>query len=432
VQAPTNPTCSSIADETELRKALCADEYWNSVWIVQEIGKARRLKVCFGVQIVDWEAFINWLIHRGKVSHDDEQGPMKLQRSIRDKPQGGHTLRRLLYTHQGAKCKEKRDKIYGLVGLAQDARGFPMDYDRPLIDIWDDVMNFMRRWKLLGNSEDDVVDFARLVRRLLSGSDIGHIQQVIQPAPLGTPRPIQNQSSETFCFQARILGNVVTIGPSLRELVRSFAALETWETSIQKTYASSLSAALRENEHLMNAALATDGLEPSDMGMMGYSHCSDVEGIGARGNDSNSWTFRATTSELLNRTVARAPDETRDGEGAPHPMAAVRAFQLVGVRRNHHYAPWKIGVTPASIQLGDVLLWVTALGKAVIARPRFQSGYAIEDDLYLRLLGTATMADDLRPGLAWADVRKERDEVLAEDIKIEIALDSRSLFVLLA
>ncbi len=35
-----------------------------------------------------------------------------------------------LKNHQEALCKEPRDKVYGLIGLALDASGFCMDYQK--------------------------------------------------------------------------------------------------------------------------------------------------------------------------------------------------------------------------------------------------------------------------------------------------------------
>src|ERR1700722_9861216 len=37
---------------------ICNVDYWNRVWIVQEIGKARRIKIHYGSTVVDWETFI--------------------------------------------------------------------------------------------------------------------------------------------------------------------------------------------------------------------------------------------------------------------------------------------------------------------------------------------------------------------------------------
>lgn len=45
--------------EQKMVKDLCADDYWNRVWIVQEIVQARQIKVCFGKRAMDWPHFIH-------------------------------------------------------------------------------------------------------------------------------------------------------------------------------------------------------------------------------------------------------------------------------------------------------------------------------------------------------------------------------------
>lgn len=98
----------------------------------------------------------------------DRGGPSKLDRHRKERYSGSHTFPRLLVDHKAAQCKEPRDKIYGLVGLAADARGFPMDYQKPLIDVWVDTMEFVNRRQLV--SEANMIPFGKLVKNLLMGT----------------------------------------------------------------------------------------------------------------------------------------------------------------------------------------------------------------------------------------------------------------------
>lgn len=117
-------------------KLLCADEYWNRLEIIQEIGQARQLEVCFGRFAKGWDAFMDLII----MHQSDGGGPMRLNNLLRERDEDGYPLRKLLYDHRQALCKDRKDKIYGLVGLAGDARGFPLDYQKSLIEIWTDTM----------------------------------------------------------------------------------------------------------------------------------------------------------------------------------------------------------------------------------------------------------------------------------------------------
>jgi len=156
---------------------LCSDEYWGRVWIVQEIGMAQKIQVCYDEVEEAWDAFIQRIRLRcGNIT--DTDGPLKLERQRQNKYDGGHTFRKLLENHQDAVCKDPRDKIYGFVGLVQDARGFPMDYEKSLFEVWKDTMLFMNKDGKLSGS--DVIHLANMVKRLLGGSIVGRVDQVIQ------------------------------------------------------------------------------------------------------------------------------------------------------------------------------------------------------------------------------------------------------------
>jgi hypothetical protein len=115
-----------------LGEKLYCDDYWDRVWIVQEIGKARKIQVCLSEGMVAWDVLIQWiqksLTHLSVGDSNCKAGPLKLETQLQEKYRHGHALRELLERHQNSVCKDPRDKIYGFVGLAVDARGFPMDY----------------------------------------------------------------------------------------------------------------------------------------------------------------------------------------------------------------------------------------------------------------------------------------------------------------
>lgn len=71
------------------------------------------------------------------------EGPSKLNQFLQTKYSGSYTLRKLLKNHRQALCKEPKDKVYGVVGLAADAVGFPMDYNKSHPRVWMDTMQFM-------------------------------------------------------------------------------------------------------------------------------------------------------------------------------------------------------------------------------------------------------------------------------------------------
>src|SRR6185369_11072737 len=93
----------------QLRRDACSDEYWDRLWIIQEIGKARKIRVCLGATPMDWARFMDLL---KVVKSPKNKGPWKMQTQLVTKYTGGHKLRNLLDAHKKALCKDPRDKIY--------------------------------------------------------------------------------------------------------------------------------------------------------------------------------------------------------------------------------------------------------------------------------------------------------------------------------
>ncbi|KAF7893942.1 hypothetical protein EAF00_007456 [Botryotinia globosa] len=119
---------------------VCSNEYWKRLWIIQEIGKARKLTIFFGHELIDWQRFVEtvtldwpypaWITQETMEENALSQTvPWSLYYQLRNKYDGVHKLQNLMTNHRQALCKEPRDKVYGLIGLATDCyAGFPMDY----------------------------------------------------------------------------------------------------------------------------------------------------------------------------------------------------------------------------------------------------------------------------------------------------------------
>ncbi|GKT67294.1 HET domain protein [Colletotrichum tofieldiae] len=89
-------TAISIA-EREMVRQLVMDEYWNRLWIIQEVGQNESKRVCFGHLEVGWDDFIHFV-----TMHNGEEGPLRLAQQLSQKYGDAHTLRRLLIDHKDA------------------------------------------------------------------------------------------------------------------------------------------------------------------------------------------------------------------------------------------------------------------------------------------------------------------------------------------
>ena len=132
-------------------KDLYQREYWNRVWIVQEICRAREVVVVCGRTKISW-AYITALhktrnhIWTGYLS----SGELLFRRSavaqlneVRVSSQTkGCNLWTLLESFRGSQCHEIHDKIYGFMGLADDfcTSDVQVDYSKSVQELFKDIV----------------------------------------------------------------------------------------------------------------------------------------------------------------------------------------------------------------------------------------------------------------------------------------------------
>lgn len=364
----------------------------------------------------------------------DRGGPSKLDRHRKERYSGSHTFPRLLVDHKAAQCKEPRDKIYGLVGLAADARGFPMDYQKPLIDVWVDTMEFVNRRQLV--SEADMIPFGKLVKNLLMGTQSTPLQQV--------SCPYQNKSDgvqvieedtwgprnpKVFHQSAFLLGCVSHIGPSVAEIVGSLHKVDEWAQKLQEAFRSDLGNAHQESSRLLEAILELDQekLEtacPSHVSIVQWeanvsrladssilrTYESPLLGTGAYHQDVHSWGRRFYTRKEVNSQADQS----------------IRLYQLHNPILRETM-PWKMGVTSGQAQRGDLICWIEGIQKAILIR--VHEGY-VEYSMKMQIIGTALVTEDIRYMSGLGETQANRCEDLPNHV-FPVKMDARILFVLL-
>ncbi|PTD09301.1 hypothetical protein FCULG_00007494 [Fusarium culmorum] len=245
-------TGSSVRD---LAIELCNDAYWKRLWIIQEIGLAREIKVCFGNCAIEWRHFTQFLVTNGLGS----EGPMKLERQRQDKYTGSNTLLHLLRTHREAECQDRKDKVYGLFGMAFDARSFVMVYNKSLFEIWTDVMEFMNLHGLFSNA--DIMSAGNLVKYLLMGAEWGPLQQILRsykPRNENDTIITNKNHYKTFELPGVIVGCVRYVGPQPDEMIGKLNVVDNWIQQIQANYEDEVGNAQRESDELISTILDLD------------------------------------------------------------------------------------------------------------------------------------------------------------------------------
>ena len=226
--------------------------YWNRLWVIQEIGKAADIEICYTTNLSSPSAdkpatvdgprfhFISWVEFITKISAlkgmNLRAGVFRLHHQLTNKSRGSHTLRSLLETHHMALCKNPRDKVYGLAGLAEDCYGFPVDYGKSLFEVWTDTLKFLQD---SGQVKEDLPGLAGIMMNALGGPS-----EVMPPPGLKTNLELE--------LRLVLIGTVANIGPTPEEIICNLSTGDAWAAKIHKSLKG---ASVHDNENLTRRLL---------------------------------------------------------------------------------------------------------------------------------------------------------------------------------
>lgn len=376
---------SGATQEAMMANSLARDEYWTRLWIIQELGKAKYLRVCFGGWEWSWQNFIHFLT----MHNLGQEGPLRLNRQLRQAPNGSHFLCRLLKDHRHSVCKNSKDKIYGLVGLAADAIGFPIDYSKSLIEIWVDTLEFVNRRGLL--PESDYIPFGRLVKSLLMGDNTKPLDQVqrllhqLDESPMSLIVQGENQNSDArvFQFQSSILGCVYNLGPSVQDIVGNLQSVNEWRSNIQSFFRNNLGPANEESNALLRGILDSDDENLASM-------C-----LGRVGNVR--WTVAYSASNFLDRHIDNTlRNHSPASTSSPGTKTTNESDTHVLYQMKHlidEDLPWRMGIVRSQAQRGDLICWVSEISNAILVRLVYGDGTGTQPSA--QVFGTAVVSEDV-------------------------------------
>jgi hypothetical protein len=222
-------------------------EYWQRVWVIQEFGMARRLKVCWAKMTKMAEPWgsgneLIWTTY--SLSWDDDVLPataqptdticlplsanvLKFKKLREAKYQSSRPLSQLLKVHQDAKCTDPRDKIYGLVGLSTDCfQRLPMDYRKTLWEVYKDVLTIYRL-------DPEILGLSKLLRSLIGGPDKISPRD-LEEAKVTEKLELDSADPKTIIITTSFLGMIVYIGPTYNDIMSSFENVSDWEAAIER------------------------------------------------------------------------------------------------------------------------------------------------------------------------------------------------------
>ncbi len=163
-------------------ESLCASAYWTRMWITQEVCLARQLKVLYGRDMVDWDTFVAFSKHffapdfgNLELAHALRRlratQPFKLEATMRKICYGGLELRYALDITKECVCQDRRDKVYGALGLLRSFRegAIEVDYNVSLLKLYETLLLFQMTTRIFDPS--DMVNFTYVLQRTLLGSE---------------------------------------------------------------------------------------------------------------------------------------------------------------------------------------------------------------------------------------------------------------------
>ncbi len=401
----------------EMVRQVQQDKYWTRVWILQEVGRARHLQVCLWNEFHEWGYFTLLLTENGGRA---DAGPLKLDRCLRQgADEGSLTLKRLLEDHREAECSDPRDKVYGLLGLASDAAGFPVDYSKSLYEVWEDTMVFMNARNAFEKGFPGTVGFGTLVKGFLTDA---HGDRHEIPKELKRARndhaTLDKSDSRIFFLETIPVGLIVAIGPPVETIVSSTSKAAEWRNAIQAVFrAAERLPALREYDELVSSLIDCDG---SQVDAMAFGRPGDC--IWRLSPNEVRPVFRGDVREVLKQQRSGARRKGAAASAKP----VVYLAQQPGGRDTER----KMGVAPGLAEEGDVVCCVKGSRRAVLARVvKCREWGPHEARVHVRAFGTVSTTEGMRvrsPVLGPSTWRE-----LAHNTKqLNVSVDAATLYML--
>lgn len=230
--------------------AIISNPYWGRLWIIQEIVLSQDVHFVHGNLEFDWHEVDQLLANSSLWNSFEEQiRPLVDHRDRRATDE--YRLEALLDRFQDAQCSEKKDKIYGFLGMSHDGGDdeIEVDYSVGLFELFEKMVDFHQDSQPL-QFEDPFMfeirpELDRTVR-LMKFSSL--IQSLFEGGVEADVKTINLNARPKKYYYARgaLACKILYIGPTYRQTVGSFKVNNIWRKNMRKYYTSNGSEATRE------------------------------------------------------------------------------------------------------------------------------------------------------------------------------------------
>ncbi|RYP56832.1 hypothetical protein DL771_011607 [Monosporascus sp. 5C6A] len=378
--------------------------YWERLWIVQEVCLARTVIFVHGgsVWLADETAIPSATIN----GHRTTAAVNALLEARRARFTDMMSLDALIERFAGQRCNEARDKIFGLIGLANDVDLSPsktgtkdsgslhIDYEMGFYDLWRDVTRLMYKDKgptcvdrVIGIKMPLYEGASRIVR--LAGIVQHALEGEVEKELLENPEIAERVGEDDPLKESLAAGNSIFVlgylagqilvahGPSYSSFVSSSRDQRSWNTSFRRYYTDEQDLAkLRAMEATYSAKIID--YEATDLSRITSLDTSAFIAAPAFGG---KWSIMARDGLFQER--ARSWKQARVA-GEPRP----EAHRFLGT--NHC-----MGLAPAETEVGDWVVRFKGCDAAIVVRKITdeQIVHGDEEGPYYTLVGRADVAD---------------------------------------
>ncbi|KAI0096609.1 heterokaryon incompatibility protein-domain-containing protein [Nemania sp. FL0031] len=400
-------------------KWVVKTSYWQRVWVVQEVCLAQKVFFVYGPTVFAEEQRMRDVHDKKKIKVASGMPNMLEARRLRFS--NSMRLENLIEKFAIQMCTDPRDKIYGLVGLANDVDpvlslgdsgvtlqddgsnnvDFIIDYRRSFYDIWCDTIQYLFKCpyyflpahinqdeselrRLRHERLTNLVRFSCLVQNTLQDEVERELAQLITFSPTHEANT-KLQGPELFprhLVPARgyVAGKIVDLGPSYADFVGSSSHQPVWRAKCRKHYRKEVDLEqLRQTEARYAAQI------------LNYSK-ADVARIALIDEDS----FVAFTSEKdgpldnITTSLIRADREViMDNIAAKRLSKDVPVPQWDGEVCRFLATDLCMGLAPPGTAVGDWVIRFWDCDAAIVVRPE----EALDPKSSCALIGRADVAD---------------------------------------
>jgi len=237
---PPEPFTQKELENPEFRKywseanriAIADHPYWSRRWVIQELVLAKEVKFHLGVRYFTWNEYTNMM---GGVDYEIFRQRLDLIRAHqKQRHTDVHRLEVLLETFQDAQCTEKRDKIFGLLGLANDCVNdmIEIDYTIGYFDLYTKFRMtstpLIHRLELTREVDRSarLIIFSQLVQKILDGAVEGDVRTATDSKVL----------RKFYIARGALAGEILYLGPTYNQRVSSWKANKIWKKALEDHY----------------------------------------------------------------------------------------------------------------------------------------------------------------------------------------------------